>query len=254
MDARIGNRVLAYDSYGSGPVLVLVHAFPLDRRMWAATGQALAPRCRVIAPDMRGFGASDLADGSIADMADDVAALLDQLGIERATVGGLSMGGYVSLAFAARHKQRLERLILADSRAAPDSDAARAGRADALALVDAQGVPALVERQLVALLSPGASEAVRAQVRSIGNGQRPAGVKGGICALRDRPDRQNELSAIACPTLLVVGKEDKISPPAEMAAMASAIPGSRLVEIGAAGHLSNLENPTDFVAAVTSFI
>jgi 3-oxoadipate enol-lactonase len=254
MDARVGNRKLAYDSYGSGPALVLVHAFPLDRRMWAATGPALAPRCRVIAPDMRGFGASDLADGSIADMADDVAALLDQLGIERATVGGLSMGGYVSLAFAARYKDRLERLILADTRAAADSEAAQAGRAAALALVDAQGVSPLVERQLVALLSAGASEAVRAKVRSIGNEQRAAGVKAGICALRDRPDRQSELSAIACPTLLLVGKEDRISPPAEMAAMASAIPGSRLVEIGAAGHLSNLENPTDFVAAVTTFI
>ena len=254
MQARIGNRTLAYDSYGSGPVLVLVHAFPLDRRMWAATGQALASRCRVIAPDMRGFGASDLANGSIADMADDVAALLDQLGIERATVGGLSMGGYVSLAFAARHKPRLARLILADTRAAADSNAARAGRADALALVDAQGVPALVERQLVALLSAGANEAVRAQVRGIGNAQRPAGVKAGICALRDRPDRQKELSAIACPTLLLVGQEDKISPPAEMAAMASAIPGAQLVEIVAAGHLSNLENPTDFVAAITSFL
>jgi 3-oxoadipate enol-lactonase len=254
MDLRIGNRTLAYDSYGSGPALVLVHAFPLDRRMWAATGQALASRCRVITPDMRGFGASDLADGSIADMADDVAALLDGLGIERATVGGLSMGGYVSLAFAARHKQRLERLILADTRAAADSDATRAGRAAALALVDAQGVPALVERQLVVLLSPGASEAVRAQVRSIGNEQRPAAVKAGICALRDRPDRQSELPAIACPTLVLVGKEDKISTPEEVIAMASAIPGSRLVEIGAAGHLSNLENPTDFVAAVASFI
>jgi pimeloyl-ACP methyl ester carboxylesterase len=203
---------------------------------------------------MRGFGASDLADGSIADMADDVASLLDELSVERATVGGLSMGGYVSLAFAARHKERLERLILADTRAAADSEATRAGRAAALALVDAQGVSPLVERQLVALLSADASEAVRAKVRSIGNEQLAAGVKAGICALRDRPDRQGELSAIACPTLLLVGKEDKISPPAEMAAMASAIPGSRLVEIAAAGHLSNLENPNDFIAAVRSFL
>jgi 3-oxoadipate enol-lactonase len=254
VDARIGNRTLAYDSYGSGPALVLVHAFPLDRRMWAATAQALAGRCRVIAPDMRGFGGSDLANGSIAEMADDVAALLDQLGIERATVGGLSMGGYVGLAFASRHKQRLERLILADTRAAADSDSARAGRADALALVDAQGVPALVERQLAALLSPGASDAVRAMVRRIGDEQQAAGIKAGICALRDRPDRRNELAAIACPTLLLVGSEDKISPPAEMAAMTSAISESRLVEIGAAGHLSNLENSSEFVASVASFL
>jgi len=256
MKVRIADRELAYECYGNGKPLVLVHAFPFDGRMWTATAKALDGRCRVIAPDMPGFGESTLGgrDRSIADMADDLALLLDWLGLDSATIGGLSMGGYVSLAFAARHKQRLERLILADTRAAADSEAARAGRAAALALVDAQGVPALVERQLVALLSPGASEAVRAQVRGIGNAQRPAGVKAGICALRDRPDRQNELSAIGCPTLVLVGKEDKISPPAEMAAMGAAIPGSRLVEIGAAGHLSNLENPTDFVAAVASFI
>jgi pimeloyl-ACP methyl ester carboxylesterase len=182
-----------------------------------------------------------------------VAALLDSLGIERATVGGLSMGGYVSLAFAARHGARLERLILADTRAAADSDVARAGRADALAVVAKDGVAALVERQLAALLSPAASEAVRVQVRGLGR-QSPEGVSAGIKALRDRPDRRAELSAIRCPTLVIVGTEDKISPPAEMAEIASAIPGARLVEIAGAGHLSNLERPNEFSSAIAHFI
>jgi 3-oxoadipate enol-lactonase len=255
MKARIGGRDLAYEFFGGGKPLVLIHAFPLDGRMWTDTAQALSSRCRVIVPDMRGFGESDLggSDPSIADMADDVAALLDSLGIERATVGGLSMGGYVSLAFAARHPARLERLILADTRAAADSDVARAGRADTLALVEKEGVAALVERQLAVLLSPGASETVREQVRGLGK-QHPDGVSAGIRALRDRPDRRGELSAIACPTLVVVGTEDKISPPAEMAGMASAISGARLIEISGAGHLSNLEKTNDFTAAIANFI
>jgi len=255
MKARIGGRDLAYEFFGGGKPLVLIHAFPLDGQMWTDTAQALSGRCRVIVPDMRGFGESDLGAGdpSIADMADDVVAVLDSLGIERATVGGLSMGGYVSLAFAARHPARLERLILADTRAAADSDAARAGRADALALVEKQGVAALVERQLAALLSPAASEAVREQVRGLGK-QRPEGVSAGIRALRDRPDRRAELSAIACPTLVVVGTEDKISPPAEMAEIASAISGARLVEIAGAGHLSNLEKPAEFASAIARFV
>jgi pimeloyl-ACP methyl ester carboxylesterase len=204
---------------------------------------------------MRGFGESELggSDPSIADMADDVAALLDSLGIERAAIGGLSMGGYVALAFAARHPARLERLILADTRAAADSEAHRAGRADALALVETQGVAALVERQLASLLSPAASEALREQVRGLGQ-QRPEGVSAGIRALRDRPSRRAELPAIACPTLVMVGAVDKISPPAEMAGMAAEIHGARLVEITGAGHLSNLENPNDFAAAVASFL
>lgn len=255
MKLRIGDRDFAYESYGSGKPLVLLHAFPLDGRMWRQTAQALSGRCRVIVPDLRGFGESALGRGepSIANMADDVAALLDSLSIPRATVGGLSMGGYVALAFAARHRTRLERLILADTRAAADSSAARASRAEALDLVEKAGVAAFVERQLVALLSPAASEAVRSEARGLCD-QPLETVRAGILALRDRPDRRAELAAIACPTLAIVGKEDRISPPAEMAEIALAIPGARLVEIAGAGHLSNLENPTAFVAAIETFI
>jgi pimeloyl-ACP methyl ester carboxylesterase len=255
MKVRIGDRELAYEFYGTGKPLVLIHAFPFDGRMWSGTAQALVGHCRVIVPDMPGFGESTLGSGdrSIAGMADDVAVILDNLGIERVTVGGLSMGGYVALAFAARYPARLERLILADTRAAADSDVVRAGRADALALVAKQGVEALVERQVAALLSPAASEDLREQVRNLGK-QTPKGVSAGLRALRDRPDRQAELTSIACPTLVIVGKEDKISPSAEMSALASAISGARLVEIPGAGHLSNLENPNDFVAALKHFI
>jgi pimeloyl-ACP methyl ester carboxylesterase len=255
MKTRIGDRDVSYATVGEGRVVILVHAFPLDGRMWQATAQGLAAMCQVIAPDMRGFGESALGDGrhSIADMADDLAMLMDTLRIAKATVGGLSMGGYVSLAFAALHRDRLEGLILADTRAAADSDAARAGRADALALVEAQGVEPYVERQLAALLSPSASEEVKSQVRALGR-QHPDGVCAGLRALRDRPDRRAELPGIACPTLVIVGTEDKIAPPTEMAEIAHAIAGSRLVEIAGAGHLSNLEKPSEFVAAIANFI
>jgi 3-oxoadipate enol-lactonase len=255
MKVRIGERELAYATYGVGRALVLIHAFPFDGRMWRATAEALAGRCRVIVPDMRGFGDSDLGtpEPSIADMADDVAALLDQLGIERAVVGGISMGGYVTLAFAARQRGRLAGLVLADTRAAADSEQAAAGRAGAIELVARDGVSALVEKQLPGLLSSAPSEAVRAQVRALGR-QRPEGVSAGIRALRDRPDRRGELGAIACPTLVIVGAEDKLSPPAEVSAMARSIRGARLVEIPGAGHLSHLERPAEFVAAIAEFI
>ena len=255
MKMRIGDRELAYEWYGSGPPLVLVHAFPFDGRMWRDTAAALAGKWRVILPDLRGFGDSGLgpSDPSIADMADDIAVLLDQLSVPRATVGGLSMGGYVTLAFAARHRRRLERLVLADTRASADTEQARAGRASAIALVERDGVAALVERQLAALLSPSASETVRQEVRELGR-QSSEGVCAGIRALRDRPDRQAELAAIDCPTLVIAGTEDKVSPLAEVAAMARAIPNARLTEIPGAGHLSNLERPAEFVAALTNFL
>jgi pimeloyl-ACP methyl ester carboxylesterase len=252
---RIGQRELAYEVHGNGRPLVLLHAFPFDGRMWKATAEALADRCRVIVPDLRGFGGSELGEGdvSIAGMADDVAALLDHLGVARATVGGLSMGGYVTLAFAARHRRRLEALILADTRAAGDSEKARAGRAAALDLVEQQGVAAYVERQLAALLSPSATEAVRQQVRVLGQ-QSAAAVAAGIRALRDRPDRQAELADIDCPTLVIAGTADSLSPLDEMTAMASQIRGARLLQIAGAGHLSNLERPAEFAAAVRDFV
>jgi 3-oxoadipate enol-lactonase len=255
MKMRMGERDLAYQVFGSGQALVLLHAFPFDGRMWKATAEALADRGRVIVPDLRGFGGSDLGGGgvSIAGMADDTAALLDHLGVARATVGGLSMGGYVTLAFAARHPGRLDGLILADTRAAADSEKARAGRAATLALVEAQGVAAYLERQLAALLSPSASETVRAQVRDLGR-QNAAGVCAGIRALRDRPDRQAELAAIACPTLVIAGTADSLSPLDEMTAMAGRIRGARLVPIPGAGHLSNLERPAEFAAAIRDFL
>ena len=134
MKISIGPRQLACQSVGSGPVLVLVHAFPFDSRMWRKTAATLAGQRRVITPDMRGFGLSELGSGgfSIADMADDLAALLDALKLPAATVGGMSMGGYVALAFARRHRDRLQSLILADTKAAADTPEARQGREAAI--------------------------------------------------------------------------------------------------------------------------
>lgn len=250
MRIRAGERDAAYDDVGAGPPLVLLHAFPFDRRMWSANLPALAGRFRVIAPDLRGFGETPAGGPySIADLADDVAALMDALGLSRASIGGLSMGGYVALAFAARHGARLESLILADTKAGPDSAEARRGRDEAIALVTAQGVDAYLERQLPKLLSARASDALRATVRALAR-QTPEAVIAGLVALRDRPDRRPELPRIACPTLVVVGGADVLTPPSEAAALASAISGARLVELPGVGHLANLEEPSAFAALI----
>jgi 3-oxoadipate enol-lactonase len=254
MKLSIGTRQLAYESVGSGPVLVLVHAFPFDSRMWRKTAAALAGQRRVITPDMRGFGLSDLGSGafSMADLADDLAALLDALDLPAATLGGMSMGGYVALAFARRHRDRLKSLVLADTKAAADTPEARQGREAAIALVEKQGVAALLEKQIPRLLSTSASDRLRAEVRTLGTQQADA-VIAAIRALRDRPDRTAELPEISVPTLVVVGSDDALSPPAEARAMAAALPHARVAEIPGAGHLSNLENPGAFAAALAGF-
>jgi 3-oxoadipate enol-lactonase len=255
MELTISGRQVAFDIAGEGIPIVLLHAFPLDRRLFTDTAQRLAPKVRIIVPDLRGFGASELGGSyTIADLADDVAALLDALGHPRAVIGGLSMGGYVALAFAARHAGRLAGLVLADTRAGADSPEARAGRDEAIALVREHGVAAYVDKQLPRLLGPKASESVRAQVRSLGLQQRPEAVMAGLEALRDRPDRQGELGAISCPALVIVGADDVITPPAEVASMATTIPGAVLAEIPDAGHLANLQAPAPFAQAIIGFL
>jgi len=157
------------------------------------------------------------------NLADDLAALLDGLKLPAATVGGMSMGGYVALAFARRHRDRLKSLILADTKAAADTPEARQGREDAISLVEKHSVAALLEKQIPRLLSASASEGLRAEVRALG--AQPADtVIAAIRALRDRPDRTAELPEIAVPTLVVVGNDDALSPPAEAHAMAAACP------------------------------
>lgn len=255
MHVQLGSRRLAYQVAGHGQPLVLLHAFPFDGRFWDGTVERLRDHATVIVPDLRGFGQSDrgAVAFSVADLADDVAELLDALGQQSVTLVGVSWGGYIALAFAQKFPARLTALILADTKAGPDSAEARDARADAIALVASDGVTAYVEKQLPRLLGPAAGLAVRETVRTLGR-QQPESIMAGLAALRDRPDRRAELPAISCPTLIMVGADDVLTPPAEARAMATAIPNATLVEIPGCGHLPNLEAPDAFCAAVVPFL
>ncbi len=247
---------LSFDDRGSGAPIVLLHPFPFGRGIWAGFADALAAHRRVIAVDARGFGASPLPAGgklSIDAQADDVAALLDRLGVARATLVGQSMGGYAALAFAARHPARLAALVLADTRASADSPDALAGRAAALATIRDAGVPTYLGNSLARLLSPGAPPALVAHLRARA-ASRAASLVAGLEALRDRPDRTAVLATIGCPTLVVCGSADQVTPPAEMQRMAAAIPGATFAPIADAGHIAHVEAPGGFQHAVLPFL
>jgi len=251
-----GARRVGYEARGAGTPVVLLHPFPFSRGLWAGLAEVLVTRHRVIAVDARGFGESPLSDGerfSVADLADDLAGLLDELGIRRATLVGMSLGGYTALAFATRHFSRLTALVLADTRAAADTPQVRAAREAALVLLAADGVDAYLAGSLPRLLSPSASPALVAHLRARAETRRSS-LTAGVEALRDRIDRTLELPAIRCPTLVVCGAEDQVTPPAEMREMAEAIAGSTFVTIPEAGHLSHLEAPAAFERALTSFL
>jgi pimeloyl-ACP methyl ester carboxylesterase len=165
----------------------------------------------------------------------------------------MSMGGYAALAFAARHRARLERLVLADTRAAADAPEARRKRDEAIAQIRQAGAAAYLASSLPRLLSPAAPPALVAHVRARAE-DRAASLIAGLEALRDRPDRSAELGAIDCPTLVVCGADEQVVPPAEMRAMSDAIPGARFVSIAGAGHLCHVEAPGPFEAAVSAFL
>lgn len=256
MEAFVNGVWLRYVDRGAGPAILFIHGFPFSSAMWQPQIAALHGRYRVIAPDLRGFGASSVPSGPymMETFADDLAVLLDHLGIQRVVLCGLSMGGYVAFAFWRRYAYMVHGLILADTRAGADSEQARTGRMANIELVQNEGAAALADRQVPNLLAPTSSAAVQAQVRSYIERTQPAGIVATLQGLAARPDSSDLLPQINVPTLILVGANDSITPPDEARSLQAAISGSRLVEIPAAGHVTNLEQPDIFNAALSEFL
>jgi YbgC/YbaW family acyl-CoA thioester hydrolase len=249
---------LAVEVRGEGAPVVFIHGFPFDRTMWRHQLAGLS-RWKRIALDLRGAGASSApADGySVAQYADDVVQVLDTLGIDRAVVCGLSLGGYVLFDLLRRHAGRIRAAVFCNTKATADSPEAKRGRDEMTALAEREGVGAVAERLLPQLLAPATVTAqpdVVAHVRDmIGRTPLP-GLVGALRALRDRPDSTPMLGSIGVPVLAVAGEEDKIAPVDVMRAMAAAIPGAQFAVIPAAGHLAPLEQPLATSRVVADFL
>ena len=253
---HVNDIELAYHDEGVGQPLLLVHAFPLSSGMWERQIAALSPRYRVVAPDLRGFGTSPLGAGatSMDQYADDLAGLLDQLGLRQVALGGLSMGGYIAFAFLRRYRERVSALILADTRSQPDTEEGRQGREKNARLVEEQGPGALADQMLPKLFSATAPPSLHAEARRLIEANEPRGIAAALRAMAARPDSTPLLSAIDVPTLVIVGAEDALTPPSDAQAMHKAIANSRLLELPGAGHLSNLEAPDRFSDAVAEML
>ena len=239
--------------------LVLLHAFPLSARMWEAQLALADGGWRVIAPQLRGFdgGSGDPAASSIDDYAGDVIDLLDGLHVTQAVVGGLSMGGYVAFGLLRLAKRYVQGLILADTRAEADTPEVIAGRTRLLQLIQDTGPSGVADEMIPKLLGettrqarPAVVDAVRALILS----SSAAAMTGATRALMTRPDSTPLLASIHVPTLIVVGEQDAITPPAAAESLHRAIAGSELVRIPQAGHLSSLEQPAIFSAALAAFL
>jgi pimeloyl-ACP methyl ester carboxylesterase len=239
--------------------LMLIHAFPVNARMWEPQLALAETGWRVIAPQLRGMdgGSTDRPATSMDDHAADVIDLLDALHIEDAVVGGLSMGGYVAFALLKHAPRYVRGLILADTRPQADTPEGAEGRKRMLALVQEKGPAAIADEMIPKLLGEQTlheQPAVGESVRSLILASSAEAIGHAIKALMTRPDSTSLLSSIHCPTLVIVGEQDTLTPPALSEQMHKAIAGSEYVVIPRAGHLSNLEQPEAFNAALARFL
>ena len=225
--------------------LVLLHAFPLSSEMWRPQRDALGD---IVAPDLRGFGSRAGLTGSIAEMADDVAGMIHDSPV---VLGGLSMGGYVALAFARKYPEKLRGLILADTKAEADDATGKANRDKMIAFAETHTPRDVIDSVMPKMaIQPHAVE----QIRALASAQPIAGIVNAVRAMRDRPDSSDVLPQIKVPTLVIVGSNDTLTPPGLAQSLAGRIAGAKLVEIPGAGHISNLENPAAFNDALKAFL
>ncbi len=253
---------LAVHTSGSGIPVLLLHAFPLDHRMWHRQ-LPLAEHLRLVIPDQRGFGQStDGKPESICQLAHDAVALLDALHVAGpAVICGVSMGGYVAQHVAVRYPDRVAAVVLIDTKLEADTEEARAARSDLAERVGRVGQAILADAMIPKLLAtssearalPGRDDVIERLRQSITSQSVPT-IQAALATLANRPDMTESMRKVETPTLLVVGAEDVITPPACMEAAEAVIPNAKLLEVPLAGHLVPLERPEIFNSALLSFV
>jgi pimeloyl-ACP methyl ester carboxylesterase len=251
---------IAFDQQGEGFPLLLVHGYPLNRRMWQPQlGPLAAAGFRVIAPDLRGFGETPPGQGpwSMDAFADEMVALLDRLGIERAVVGGMSMGGYVLLNMLERHPERIAAALFVVTRAAGDDAAGKERRSMLANEVDA-GRPGLVTGAFAEILFAPATRSARPDllvaVEEMMKSTSAAGLAGGLRALRDRRDYLGLLPTFDLPSLVVSATEDRAIPAEHGRQLAAGLPHADFRLIAGGGHMVNMEQPDAFNTALCDFL
>jgi 3-oxoadipate enol-lactonase len=256
----VNGITLAVHDEGNGPPILFVHGFPLSHSMWRAQLEAFASGHRVIAPDLRGFGESDVTEGKVTmeQHADDLAVLLDELNVDEPVVlCGLSMGGYIAWQFQQKYPNRLRALILCDTRAIADTPDGVENRRRLAKMVIENGSAAVASVMLPNLFSPATADRDQSaidELRQTIEATSPQGIAAASLGMAVRPDVTPFLPNIETPSLLIVGEDDGISPPEEMRSIATAMPDARLEVIPEAGHMSPLENPESVNTAIREFL
>ncbi|RSM62915.1 alpha/beta hydrolase [Amycolatopsis sp. WAC 01376] len=234
--------------------LVLLHAFPVDARMWDAVRAPLSERLRLITPDQRGLGRSPLPETDrepdLDDAARDVVALLDRLELDKVVLGGCSMGGYLTMAVLRLAPERVGGLVFIDTKATADTPEAAQARHDVAARVEAEGAGWMPDAVTPGLLAEKAAPEVAGRVRELITTQPPSGIAWAARAMAARPDSLETLRAADVPALVVVGEEDGLTPLEAANTLVETLPDATLVVLPEAGHLTPLEDPAGVVEAI----
>lgn len=260
MGVTVNGVELEWRERGEGDAILFVHGFPFNSAMWGNQLAGLPPGWRGIAPDLRGFGASEIGADPVFRMdllAADLAALLDHLGIERVVLCGLSMGGYVTFEFWRQFGERVRGIILSDTRATADSPDTRRARHHLADRVRAEGPSPVINALLPKLLSSSTTSSrpgVVSMVRAMMEETAPEAMARALLGMAARADADPLLSTIDVPVLVVVGTEDVITSRGQVEMLARAIRGARIEPIEAAGHLPPLEQPDEFNTHVSQFL
>jgi pimeloyl-ACP methyl ester carboxylesterase len=244
-----------YRDEGSGDPVLFVHGFPLDGTMWLEQIERASPRVRCIAPDLRGFGLSDPSTDRVLTMerhADDLAAIMDAFGVDGVDLVGHSMGGYVALAFAERHPERIRTLALVNSKSTADSEEAKAGRDMTAIKTVIQGRAVLAREMANGLLADEASPWHKARVETMVEETRVETIVAALEGMKQRPDRTAVLESLAVPMVAIVGEEDRLTPVVEAETMVATVSDGTTTVIPGAGHMAPIENPDAVAAALAA--
>jgi pimeloyl-ACP methyl ester carboxylesterase len=260
MGVSVNGVDIEWRERGDGDVILFIHGFPFNSAMWGHQLADLPDGWRGIAPDLRGFGASEIGTEPVFGMdvfASDLARLLDKLEIDSVVLCGLSMGGYVAFEFIRQFGDRVRAVVLADTRATPDSPDTRRARQHLAERVRAEGPTPVIDALLPKLLSPATSQkkpGVVSMVRAMMEETQPETMARALLGMAARADAEPLLRSIDVPVLVVVGADDVITSRGQAEMLARGIRGSRIELIEGAGHLPPLEEPDEFNADLSQFL
>lgn len=253
---RLLAHALAFDDRGEGSTVVLVHGHPFDRSMWEPQREALSRRFRVITPDLRGYGQSPATRGTVpmAQLASDVDALLDGLGVESAAVVGLNMGGLVAMELAISNPRRRWALGLVATTAEPVTEAERRERLAMADTLESEGMEPLADSMSERLFGPACQPGVVDQVGQMMRSNNPEGAAAALRGRAERPDYRPRLAALAIPTFVCSGTHDVWSTEVVTQALVECLDAPYVLLLPEVGHLPNLESPDVFNRELLRFL